>query len=422
MSEKEKIEEVKAEEVGTEKQEKVISFQFPFFLLRTQRGIDIMDRLAALKTTEPLGWIALYIFPLVGVVGFTLILFSASIMLTAAPVREFVRDSGPLVHILIPGLNPYVPIVYGWIALVVAMVVHEGAHGILARSFKLKVKSSGLIFLAILPIGAFVDIDEEELKNMPARKTGRVMAAGPMSNFIVAVISLIGLMLLVGSLVPSSNGVGIMSIYDESPAYNAGLLPTDTLIEVNGIKVSSGNEIQNILSNFSPGDSISILFIHEGKEVEQNIVLNAFDDNSSRPFIGFTGIDSSMISDLLENYRRPQLTSPLIYLYIPTFTTAQERVPFSATMQYFYTSPLGDYTFFIANLLFWLWFVNFNLSIFNALPLYPLDGGQALRSALHSFGSTRGWKENTAKRITTITSLFIVALLVAVILGPYLLS
>ncbi len=416
MSEKEKIEEVKIEE-----QEKTLSFQFPFFLLRTQRGINFMDRLAALKITEPLGWIALYIFPLVGTVGFTLILFSASIMFTTAPVREFVRDSGPLVHILIPGLNPYVPILYGWIALVVAMIVHEGAHGILARSFKLKVKSSGLIFLAILPIGAFVDIDEEEIKKTPARKTGRVMAAGPMSNFFVAIISLIGLMLLVGSLTPSSNGVGVMGIYDESPAYNAGLLPTDTIIELNGIKVNSGNDIQNILSNFNPGDTISILFIHEGKEVEQNIVLTTFDDNSSRPFIGFTGIDASMISDLLENYRRPQLTSPLIYLYIPTFTTAQERVPFSVTMQHFYTSPLGDYTFFIANLLFWLWFVNFNLSIFNALPLYPLDGGQALRSALQSYGSSRGWNENTAKRITTISSLLIVFLLVAVIIGPYLL-
>ena len=163
MSEKEKssevkTEEVKTEEVKTEEEEKTLSFQFPFFLLRTKRGINIMDRLAALKTTEPLGWIALYIFPLVGVVGFTLILFSASIMLTTAPVREFVRDSGPLVHILIPGLNPYVPIVYGWVALVVAMVVHEGAHGIMARSFNMNVKSSGLIFLAILPIGAFVDI------------------------------------------------------------------------------------------------------------------------------------------------------------------------------------------------------------------------------------------------------------------------
>jgi len=409
----------KTTEAKEPEEEKTLSFQFPFFLLRTKRGLDLMDKLAELKTTRFFGTVALYIFPLVGAVGFGLILFSASIMLASSPVREFVRSSGPFVHILIPGLNPYVPLIYGWVALVVAMVVHEGSHGILARSFKLKVKSSGLIFLAILPIGAFVDIDEEEIKKTAARKTGRVMAAGPMSNFVVGIISLIGLMLLVGSMFPASSGVGIMGVYEDSPAYNAGMLPKDTVIALNGVTVTSGDEIQDILSGFNPGDTISLAFLHDGDEIERDIVLASFND-TSRAFIGFSGLDSSMISDLLDNYRRPQITSPLIYLYIPTFNLAQERVPFSETMQNFYTSPLGDYTFFTANILFWLWFVNFNLAIFNALPLYPLDGGQALRSALQSYGSKRNWKENTAKRITICLSLFIVAILMAVIVGPYL--
>ena len=406
---------------GEEKEEKTLSFQFPFFLLKTQRGLNIMDKLASLRTTKPLGWAALYFFPLVGAVGFTLILFSASITFSSAPVREFIRSSGPFVNILIPGLNPYVPLIYGWIALVVAMIVHEGAHGVLARSFKLKVKSSGLIFLAILPIGAFVDIDEEEIKKTAARKTGRVMAAGPMSNLAIAIVSLISLMLIVGSMTPASNGVGVIGVYKNSPAYNAGILPTDTVLAVNGATVSSGEDIQKVLSNFNPGDNISILYIHENMKIERNIVLDAF-ENSSRPFIGFNGLDSSMISNLLENYKRPQLTSLMIYLYIPTFSTAQERVPFSETMHNFYTSPLGNSAFFIMNILFWLWFVNFNLAIFNALPLYPLDGGQALRSGLQSYGSKKGWKDNTAKRLTIISSIFIVAILVTVIISPYLIS
>ena len=404
-----------------EEEEKTLSFQFPFFLLRTKRGIDLMDKLAPLTTTRLFGTAALYIFPIVGAVGFSLILFSASIMLTTAPIREFVRSSGPFVHLLLPGINPYVPLIYGWFALVVAMVVHEGSHGILARSFKLKVKSSGLIFLAILPFGAFVDIDEEELKKTAARKTGRVMAAGPMSNFVVGIISLIGLMLLVGSMVPASNGAGIFAVTEDSPAHNAGILPTDTLIELNGVHVGSADEIQEVLEDFDPGDTISLSVLHEGDKITRDIVLKSF-NASSRAFIGISTIDSSMILDLLENYRRPQLASPLIYTYLPTFNSAQERVPFSETMSNFYTSPLGDYTYFAANILFWLWFVNFNLAIFNALPLYPLDGGQALRSGLQSYGNKRGWKENTAWRITKGSSFFIVGLLLAVILVPYLLA
>jgi membrane-associated protease RseP (regulator of RpoE activity) len=239
-----------------------------------------------------------------------------------------------------------------------------------------------------------------------------------MSNFVVGIISLIGLMLLVGSMTPITNGVGIFGVVEDSPAHNIGILPKDTLLTLNGVDVSSSDEIQEVLSDFNPGDTISLSFLQKGDEIERDIVLATY-ENTSRAFIGITGIDSSMISDLLENYRRPQLTSPLIYLYIPTFNLAQERVPFSDTMQNFYTSPIGEYTYFTANILFWLWFVNFNLAIFNALPLYPLDGGQALRSALQSYGNKRGWKENTAKRIVTASSLFIVALLLAVIVGPY---
>jgi membrane-associated protease RseP (regulator of RpoE activity) len=89
-------------------------------------------------------------------------------------------------------------------------------------------------------------------------------------------------------------------------------------------------------------------------------------------------------------------------------------------MNNFYTSPLGDYTFFIANILFWIWFVNVNVGAINALPLYPLDGGQALKSALQSYGNTKGWKENTVKRITRVSSLLLLFIFIVIIVAPYL--
>jgi membrane-associated protease RseP (regulator of RpoE activity) len=196
------------------------------------------------------------------------------------------------------------------------------------------------------------------------------------------------------------------------------LAPTDTVLAINNIDVSSSDDIKRALSDFQPGDTISLRFIHEGREVERSLVLAA-SDNSTDPIIGFQGLDSTMISGILENYRRPSITSPLIYFFIPTFAQAQWAVPFSDSMHNFYTSPLGDATFFVANILFWLWFVNFNLAIFNALPLYPLDGGQALRAGLQTYGENRGWNEKTAKRVVTAISLFIVALLISVIVGPY---
>ncbi len=55
-------------------------------------------------------------------------------------------------------------------------------------------------------------------------------------------------------------------------------------------------------------------------------------------------------------------------------------------MSIFYTSSLGAATNVVQNLLFWLFFVNFNLAIFNNLPIYPMDGGQALERFLVGAG------------------------------------
>ena len=75
-------------------------------------------------------------------------------------------------------------------------------------------------------------------------------------------------------------------------------------------------------------------------------------------------------------------------------------VPFSDDLSGFYTSPLGPLTAAVANALFWLFFVNFNLAIFNSLPIYPMDGGQAFESFLRGVGRGK-ISEMLARRVTT---------------------
>ncbi len=418
-AEKEEEEKKKQQQKEAEEEAKTVSFQFPFILLKTKRGLNLMDRLAASRFTKHFGSISLYLFPIVGAIGLTLVLLSVSLTISNASVRNFMTSSGPLVNLLIPGLNPYVPLVYGWIALIVAMVVHKGSHGVIARYFKFRVKTSGLIFFTVVLVGAFVDIDEDELKKAPARKTSRVMAGGPMSNFIVGVATLAILMLVVSSMTPIGDGIGVTGIYEGSPANKAGIQPSDMLLAINGTKVTGIEDANNTLSHLKPGDRVTLTILHDGRQEEKSVTL-AQNENTTRAFIGFVGIDSAAIKSTLDRYRTPSLMSPLLYFFLPTFASGQYQVPYSDMMHSFYTSPLGGSTYIIANLLFWLWFVNFNLAIFNALPLYPLDGGQAVRAALTSYGASKGWKENTAKRVVTVISLAIVALIVSVIAGPYL--
>ena len=62
----------------------------------------------------------------------------------------------PKTMIGLPGLNPVIPLWYGILALVVAMVVHEFSHGILSRVADVKIKALGLLMF-IFPVGAFVE-------------------------------------------------------------------------------------------------------------------------------------------------------------------------------------------------------------------------------------------------------------------------
>jgi membrane-associated protease RseP (regulator of RpoE activity) len=103
----------------------------------------------------------------------------------------------------------------------------------------------------------------------------------------------------------------------------------------------------------------------------------------------------------------------------PAFPGVAGAVPFSDELKLFYVSPLGPATNVVQNVLFWLFFVNFNLSIFNNLPIYPMDGGQALERFLVGAGRGR-INDDIANRIAVSVTLVLAFILVSVVAGPYL--
>ncbi|MGB9659472.1 MAG: site-2 protease family protein [Nitrososphaerales archaeon] len=477
-----------------QKEAKTVEISFPFILIRTKKGLSLIDRLARLRFIKKIGWILLYMLPIAAFVGFYLILRAATALISSAPLRSFAGQFNPLINLGIPGINPYLPIVYGWIALIIAMIVHEGMHGILARSTGLSVKSSGIILLLILPIGAFVDIDEKELKKAKAKDSGRVLAAGPGANIITAGIALLCLILIVSSMVPISSGVGVRGVIQSSqaeeegimygdiitsvngsnltfqsdldkalelhagenvtltivrgdiklnyilkmpdgpviagvlqdfPAQKAEVLPGDIITELNGTKITSLDKLNETLATLKPGDNI-VLKVERGGEIKDfSITLASDPQNSSRAFLGVTlttpseslGILSVGIVETLERYWSLSSTTPLIHLLLPTL--APNNIPFSDVMYRFYTSSIGDVFYPLANLFFWIWFININLAIFNALPIYPLDGGQAFKVFLQAIGKNR-LSEKSVTRITNGVTLAMVSLVIFMIAVPYL--
>ena len=171
-------------------------------IVRTKRFAAIFDRLGALRTSRYFSWIGLVLVPFIAGIALYLLVNSLIGLLSNPGVGQVVRELGPGSILLLPGINPVLPIVYGWIAIVFAIAVHEGAHGVIARNVGFNVKSSGLLFFLFVPIGAFVDVDEEQIKKAKPRPALKVMAGGVGANIIVAAVCLLGVLLLVGSLTP----------------------------------------------------------------------------------------------------------------------------------------------------------------------------------------------------------------------------
>jgi membrane-associated protease RseP (regulator of RpoE activity) len=400
-----------------------VEFQPPLLIVKTKRGLRLLDRLGSYTITPWLGWLFALLMPIIAVIGLYLVIRSVNIIISNALAREYIRSMTPLANLLIPGLNPYLPLLYGWIALIIGIAVHEAAHGILARSLNFPVKSTGFLFFLFVPIGAFVEVDDKEIRAAKARESGRVLAAGPGSNMVVALISLLILITLLSSATPIVDGIGVTAVVEGYPAYIAGIQPGDVLTSINGVNVTNVIDAHNILSTLKPGDKVVLGFVRlaggeviSSYSVEVSAAANPYDP--SRGYLGLTGVG---LREVLDNYKDAWRVNPLLYLVWPTFSTAnQQLIPFSQLMSRFYTSPLGSLYPTLANLFFWIWFVNFNISIFNALPIYPLDGGQTFRALLQ--GSLNNIvSEATIKRLTLTVSAVVLSLVLSMLFFPYLL-
>jgi membrane-associated protease RseP (regulator of RpoE activity) len=309
---------------------------------------------------------------------------------------------------LLPGINLYLPILYGWFAIFCAIAIHEGAHGVAARSLGLKVKSSGLLFLLFVPIGAFVDVDEEELKKASGKTSSRILAGGVGANVALAVVCLIAVLLIVTNLSPVINGVYVGNVSEGMPAEAAGLMPGDVLSSVANVPINNTDDLGNVLDSKAAGDSVEVTVARGDmwRNLYSTIVNLTLSDNRTVMGIGVSNLFTEQRLKLYQTF-----TPQSLVLYIVPPALAPGAVPFSDLLTPFYKSWLGPQWAVYANVFFWIWFVNINVAIFNALPIYPLDGGRMFNIALKKIIRRR----NSEKLINAITAA-VAAILVLVLL------
>ena len=393
-----------------------VEFKFPLLIIRTKRFSAFFERLGRLRASRYISWVFLSLVPFVAGVALYLIVNSVISLLMNPAVGQIIRELGPGSILLLPGINPMLPIVYGWIAIVIAIVVHEGAHGVIARNVDLKVKSSGLLLFLIVPIGAFVDVDEEQIKKAIPRHSLKVMAAGVGINTLVGAGCLLGLLLIVGSLTPVIDGVYISDITQGMPAQAAGLQPNDVLISVDNIPINTSIELRAILDNKTTGDIIQVTVARGDRwQYHYSTTIN-LTVSENRTAMGILG-SGLLTNERLQNYRNFSVDRLSLYIVPPTL--ASGITPFSDSLAPFYSSPIPFWQI-LANCLFWVWFVNFNLAIFNALPIYPLDGGRIFNITLKKYAGKRLSEKTIYLTTIGVTAVCVTLVLLGIVL-PYIL-
>jgi membrane-associated protease RseP (regulator of RpoE activity) len=390
-----------------------IEFNFPMLILRTKLFSPVFDKLGSLRASRFISWIMLLLVPFVAGIALYLLVNSLIGVLSNPGVGQVVRELGPGTILMLPGINPILPIVYGWLAIVCAIAIHEGAHGVIARNVGFNVKSSGLLFFLIIPIGAFVDVDEEQIKKAKPRASLKVMAAGVGGNMVVAAVCLLGVLVLVGGLTPVIDGVYINDVTEGMPAQAAGLLPKDGLVSIDNVKINSTVDLRGLLVNKTSGDIVQVTVARGEKWVYQFSTTVNLTVSENRTIMGIMTSDL-MTEERLDNYQTFSFDRLSMYLVPPTL--ASGLTPFSDSLAPFYTHWIGPQWQIVANGLFWLWFVNFNLAIFNALPIYPLDGGRIFNITLKRYaGRIINEKAIYATTIAVTTACVILVLLVSIV-------
>ena len=214
----------------------------PVIMIRTTRWLSLIDRLSRPERLWKLSITAGIPLVVLGMLFFLVLFLLTTLTVMMTPPEPSVYTA-PRNVLLIPGINQFIPLWWGWIALFVTMAVHEFAHGILCRAEGIRVKSMGIALLGA-PVAAFVEPDEEELFGSDGRRAKasraarvRILSAGVVANFVVAAVALaLFFGPVIGAIAPLER-VGVVDVVPGSDADLAGFERQMILQEVEGVRI-----------------------------------------------------------------------------------------------------------------------------------------------------------------------------------------
>ena len=261
--------------------------------------------------------------------------------------------------VLIPGvtLTSASAILYFLLSIPIVLVIHEGAHGIVATLEKIKIKTGGFaIFIALF--AGFVEPDEKEFDDARKISKLRVIGAGATSNVIFAFA--LGAILLTNPLFAlilpepflewfydAPDGVGIISIIEGSGAEKAGLQKNDVITGIDDIPIITPVDFQK--ADLKPGDTVTVTVQRDGQLLQLPVEIMPSPDDPDKGLVGI-------------------MRDSAFYKPVYNFIEWDPQV---------------------SMFLLWLWMISFFIGIINMLPLPILDGGKFIYTIIEKKASER---------------------------------
>ncbi|MBS1266619.1 MAG: hypothetical protein MAG795_00586 [Candidatus Woesearchaeota archaeon] len=285
----------------------------------------------------------------------------------------------------IPGSPVFIPLISGWLALFIVIVVHEFSHGIVALAHKIKIKSSGILFFGPI-MGAFVEPDEKKLKKASDVVKYSIFAAGPFSNMILAGLAALVVFAFLNPLtsaITQVDGFSISSVEPESPAALANLKPGMFFIKYNNEPIEDWEEMMNNFDSNKPNQKITL----STEKNDYEIITATNPEDESKAFIGISGIEPNHV--LKPEYKH---LAPLYPIKILSW---------------------------LAELNILLILLSSGIGLANLLPLGPVDGGRMIKTAFSTkYGKGKGktiWKNISIGCLTLLVVNLVLGILLSLI-------
>ncbi len=343
-----------------------------------------------------------------------------------------------------------ITIIVAILVIGILIFVHELGHFLSAKLLGVRVEIFSLGFgprligftageteyrLSLIPLGGYVKLYGEHPETVPLVEDPErafafkkpwhkaiIVISGPLANFLLAVLIFWFLFASVGTyIVPAKIG----EIIPNSPAEKVGLKPGDEILEVNGKRVKSFQELVFFLRSKKIPESVTLKIKREDQIFEVNLMpeikedYNIFGKKTKIPVIGIKSSEEIIhqkhdpLSAFNLAIKKVAELTGLIFVAICKLFTGE--MPFSTLggpitigKMAGETAKMGfSYLFSFTAIL------SVNLGVINILPLPMLDGGHLVLFGIETLRK-KPLSLKTQELIFKIGLILIIALSLAV--------